>query len=341
MGKPSSSLSIFLLFLLQLSSKLLSQSSNSSLPASEVKALGDIASKLKMKPMRYYSSQSCSDYFNSRLSCDCSYQNYTVCHVTSMVLYNNQLTASIPDELRSLTFLTYLCVYRPPPLFPSNIHLLRLLMEFCPITRDLSDNFLNGPIPESLGTLHSLVSIYLYDNFLNGSIPAALGELSSLQYLGLRENRLSGDLPSGLGNLNNLESLLLLSNNFTGKLPPSFAKLTSLQVFSILGNNMSGQIPSFIQNWTNLTYLSLIGNNFEGPLPLENFKLKKLKRLILRNCNIGGEIPADIGDLKSLRYLDLSFNHLVGGIPNSVSKLSLETVDEKLPGSWPYVAASS
>ncbi|KAF8410820.1 hypothetical protein HHK36_003357 [Tetracentron sinense] len=232
-----------------------------------------------MKPMRYYSSQSCSDYFNSRISCDCSYQNYTVCHVTFMVLYNNQLTGSIPDELRSLTFLTYLCVYRPPPLFPSNIHLLRFLMEFCPITRDLSDNYLNGPIPESLGTLHSLVLLDLHDNFLNGSIPAALGELSSLQYLymgqnqlsgeipdelgkistlkflGLSVNRLSGDLPSGLGNLNNLERLRLSSNNFTGKLPPSFAKLTSLKVFTIRGNNMSGQIPSFIQNWTYLTNL--------------------------------------------------------------------------------------
>ncbi|KAF8410823.1 hypothetical protein HHK36_003360 [Tetracentron sinense] len=326
----------------------------------QVSALDTIASKLNMKSPRYYFYRSCADFYDG-IDCNCSYESYTVCHVTSLSLQNHHLSGQVPRELADLPYLEVieLSGNQLYGLIPESLGNLSKL-----VTLDLSSNLLFGSIPERLGNMQSLKTLSLGPNRLSGPIPNELGNITTLQYLGLRDNNLSGDLPQGLGSLRNLESFLILSNNVTGELPRTFADLTSLRVFSVIGNSLSGRIPDFIQNWTQLNSLTIMGNNFEGPLnistlarlkelwvsdlrssqilfpPLSN--LKKLKSLILRNCSITGQIPAYIGNFQSLRYLDLSFNNLTGEIPNSISTLSLTNayftrnmLNGSIPGSFP------
>ncbi|KAJ6864003.1 hypothetical protein NC651_034736 [Populus alba x Populus x berolinensis] len=189
----------------------------------------------------------------------------------------------------------------------------------------------------------------LSDNFLNGSIPLSLGSLSSLEYMYLDFNELTGQLPPELGRLGSLYALGLSSNNLSGPLPGNYSSLTELQRFSVAGNRLTGQVPSFIADWTELSYLFLSGNDFEGQLPLELlFNMSKLQYLVvsdvrssagflfpkyvnmtaitflmIRNCSISGEIPPYIGNWSSLTYLDLSFNNLTGGLPDSMKNLTL------------------
>ena len=69
------------------------------------------------------------------------------------------------------------------------------------------DNQLTGTIPEELGNLTNLKSLYLSDNKLAGTIPEELGNLTNLEFLSLFDNQLTGMIPEELGSLINLKSL--------------------------------------------------------------------------------------------------------------------------------------
>lgn len=97
----------------------------------------------------------------------------------------------------------------------------------------LPGNHLAGPIPASLGDLHSLIALGLNGNQLTGSIPDSLTGLTALQTLSLRENALSGGVPSNIGSMAALVALNLADNQLIGDVPlgiTGLAHLTSLDV---------------------------------------------------------------------------------------------------------------
>ncbi|KAH1222936.1 putative LRR receptor-like serine/threonine-protein kinase [Glycine max] len=252
------------------------------------------------------------------VTCDCSFNNNTTCHVTSIALKGLNISGPIPDEFGNLTRLEIL---------------------------DLTWNNFNGSIPKSLGRLSSVVNLSLLGNRLTGSIPSEIGDMASLQELNLEDNQLEGPLPQSLGKMSNLLRLLLSANNFTGIIPDTYGNLKNLTQFRIDGSSLSGKIPSFIGNWTKLDRLDLQGTSLDGPIPsvisyltnltelrisdlkgptmtFPNLKnLKLLLRLELRNCLITGPIPNYIGEIKSLKTIDLSSNMLTGSIPDSFQDL--------------------
>ena len=63
------------------------------------------------------------------------------------------------------------------------------------VTLVLGNNQLIGTLPNSLGNLSSLQSLYLPLNQLTGSVPSTLGSLSQLQTLDLDHNQLTGNIP--------------------------------------------------------------------------------------------------------------------------------------------------
>jgi Leucine-rich repeat (LRR) protein len=92
-------------------------------------------------------------------------------HVSSLSLYNNQLSGDIPPELGDLSGLVF------------------LYLEY---------NQLTGEIPPALGDLSSLLGLRLEHNQLTGEIPPELGDLSSLTVLMLSHNQLISNIPSAL-----------------------------------------------------------------------------------------------------------------------------------------------
>ncbi|PPD67828.1 hypothetical protein GOBAR_DD35293 [Gossypium barbadense] len=266
-------------------------------------------------------------YYANNVTCDCSFNNNTTCHVTHILLKAQNLSGTLPLNLTSLPYLQEI---------------------------DLTRNYLNGTIPSEWGSATRLVSISLLGNRLTGSIPRGLANLRNLTSLVLENNRLSGTLPAALGNLPKIERLHLSSNNFTGEIPEMFANLTSLKEFRISDNNFTGQIPDFIfRNWTNLEQIYIEASGLSGPIPsinatLENLEyiiisdlnganttfsqlvidatLPKLDRFMLRSCNLIGEIPASFGTFTSIKILDLSFNRLSGKIPDELSNLDFDNI---------------
>ncbi len=87
-------------------------------------------------------------------------------NLTTLRLYDNGLTANIPDEVNNLTTLT---------------------------TLDLANNQLNGPVPD-LSALVDLTGLFLNDNLLDGLVPD-LSALTNLDRVYLYNNELSGEVP--------------------------------------------------------------------------------------------------------------------------------------------------
>ncbi|KAK4285844.1 hypothetical protein QN277_002484 [Acacia crassicarpa] len=327
----SISFSVFLFGFLLLSFFTAFPSKAQLIPREEVEALQAISDKItnvnwKVTPTSCIKGDGFNNIFTSppgvtrNVTCNCTFQNGTVCHVTNILLKSQNVAGEIPSEFGNLTHLTEL---------------------------DLYLNYLNGTIPTSFRHI-PLVTVSLVGNRISGSIPTELGEIATLRDLVFEDNQFGGPLPHSLGNLSNLRRIRLSANNFTGTIPETYGNLKNMIDFSIDGSTLSGKIPSFIGNWTTILYMDMEGTGMEGPIPstislLTNLKelrisdlkgtttmvfpnlknLKSLERLILRNCLITGPIPMYIGEMTNLRTLDLSFNMLSGSIPDSFQNLNL------------------
>ncbi|KAL9403761.1 hypothetical protein Peur_000733 [Populus x canadensis] len=292
------------------------------LPLDEVQILQNISNKLNISNWAIINRTSCgSAQWNqtidsktqSIVTCNCTFENGSVCHVTNISVKGFNLNGVLPEELGDLP------------------HLLEI---------DLTRNYINGTIPPRLAQLPDLKILSLIVNRLTGPIPPEIGNITTLEELVLDDNLLGGPLPPELGNLTSLRRLVLSSNNFTGSIPETLGNLKNLNEFMIDGSELSGKIPEFIGNWTNIVELDLQGTSMEGPIPsnislltsLESLRIsdlngssstfpnlqamKNLENLILRNCLITDSIPDYIATMSSLKILDLSFNELTGRISN-------------------------
>ncbi|CAD6262298.1 unnamed protein product [Miscanthus lutarioriparius] len=249
------------------------------------------------------------------IRCDCTDQNNTVCHVTSLKMYALDVVGHIPEELRNLTHLTYL---------------------------NLQQNYLTGPIPSFLGELTSLRYMSLCGNALSGPVPKELGNLVNLTSLCLATNSLNGSLPSELGNLVKLEELYIDSAGLSGPIPSSYSKLTRMRKMQI-GEIVNGSSSlAFINDMTSLSTLILRNCKISDSLTSVNFsQLTKLNILDLSFNNITGEVPQALLNLNSLNSLFLGNNSLSGSLPSSIGS-SVTNIDfsyNQLSGSFPSWAS--
>ncbi|CAK7351863.1 unnamed protein product [Dovyalis caffra] len=323
------------------------------LPQDEVQILETISNKLNIKNWSI-DRTSCggaqwnqtidSDKIQSNVTCDCRFDNGTVCHVTNFGISKSYSTAR--NALAEFCCSTNVVVEDYQSFYSKNLNFRMTEMKHLSLYSDLTRNYINGSIPASLAQLPNLQSLSLLANRLTGSIPREIGSIATLESLVLEDNLLGGSLHPDLGNLRSLKRLLLSANNFTGRIPDTFGNLKNLTDFRIDGSELSGKIPDFIGNWTNIERLDLQGTSMEGPIPptisllknLTNLRISDLKgssptfpnlqamtnmkTLILRNCSMTASIPEYIGNMAELDTLDLSFNKLTGQIPDPLESLT-------------------
>jgi Leucine-rich repeat (LRR) protein len=157
--------------------------------------------------------------------------------ITGIVLKENNLTGTLPQELFELTSLTGL---------------------------SLDHNGISGTIPDAIGSLTGLQQLELDDNELVGKIPSSIYQISGLKALDLNSNSLIGEISDAIGNFADLMVLQVENNKLTGAIPwyglASLDKLRKLQCVMVFDDNT--WYPNISFSFTVVLYLH--GNNF-GP----------------------------------------------------------------------------
>ncbi|KAL3675667.1 hypothetical protein R1sor_025615 [Riccia sorocarpa] len=240
------------------------------------------------------------------------------------VVCNNGLVISISISGQNISR-TY---SKPYPILAMDSLLLLLSLK----SLTISDFWLPGMLPSSLGNMTTLETLTLSNSSLNGSIPSSLGQLSSLRTLTLSGNYISGNIPSELSNLGSLEELDLSSNMLSGTIPASLFSLPKLEVLDLSHNYLSGPIPDKMAGLIALRRLILAHNYFSGSIPrLESLQL--LTDIDLSRNNLSGGVPAELGNLSRLITLGLNDNHLNGTVPPELT-LCLQLQELNLGGNF-------
>ncbi|KAG7400963.1 hypothetical protein PHYBOEH_003553 [Phytophthora boehmeriae] len=209
---------------------------------------------------------------------------------------------TIPDQIESLKYLLkFKMRHNRLQKLPNCFWNLETLTSL-----DLSNNQLEGRLPQQLGTLNKLRELGLEGNKLT-ELPESIGDLRHLEILKVDSNQLR-TLPSTIGNLGELKTLSAHSNQIA-ELPVSFGSLTSLLTVDFKKNWLRSTENAFVA-LASVTYIDLRENRLEvfPVLPENNTCLDQL----FLGFNAIQQIPEDVvlSVKESLTVLDVRDNKL-------------------------------
>jgi internalin A len=170
-------------------------------------------------------------------------------------------------------------------------------------------------IPENIGQLSALQTLYLSHNQLTG-LPECIGNLTALRTLWLHNNQLTS-VPESLSQLTALRTLWIHNNHLT-KLPERLGQLTSLRWFSLEHNQLT-ELPESLGRLTALERFDLHFNQLKN-LPESFDRLTALQSLYLYNNQLTS-LPENFGQLTALKTIWLHNNQLKS-LPESFSRLT-------------------
>ncbi|KAK2659252.1 hypothetical protein Ddye_005785 [Dipteronia dyeriana] len=136
----------------------------------------------------------------------------------------NSLTGPIPSSIANLAKLTNLNLQgnNLNGSIPNSIRNMDSLIEL-----QLGENRLNGTIP--MMPIKLQIALNLSSNFFEGFIPNSLSYLTGLEVLDLSNNKLSGEIPNFLTEMRSLTQLILSNNQLSGDVP-EFGAYVSVNV---------------------------------------------------------------------------------------------------------------
>ncbi|CAJ1952950.1 unnamed protein product [Sphenostylis stenocarpa] len=190
---------------------------------------------------------------------------------------------------------------------------------------DLSNNQLNGKIPEVITLPSTLEALSISSNSLEGGVPKSFGNACALGSLDLSYNNLNIDLQVIIHHLsgcarNSLQKLSLGENNINGTFL-DFSIFSTLEVLDLSNNQLNGNIPEVVWLPANLEVLSISSNSLEGGVPKSFGNACALRSLEMSNNRFSGEFRTIIHHLSgcarySLEVLNLGMNQIKGTLPN-------------------------
>ncbi|GAB4841226.1 hypothetical protein Ancab_039685 [Ancistrocladus abbreviatus] len=137
----------------------------------------------------------------------------------------------------------------------------------------LEQNTFTGKIPQCLWNLsNSLAMLILSQNILQGTVPNTFSSACTLKMINLADNQLQGQVPRSLANCSSLEVLDLGNNFITDIFPNWLGALPELQALALGSNKLYGALPDrFGLGFPNLRIIDLSNNKLTGNLSDEIF----------------------------------------------------------------------
>ncbi|XP_058111257.1 receptor-like protein 33 [Magnolia sinica] len=212
-------------------------------------------------------------------------------------LHSNRLQGSIPLPAPSIIVQDY-SHNSFTSVILSNFNSLKYTVFF-----SIAGNKIVGEIPPSICNATYLQVLDLSNNNLNGSIPECLIEISNvLSILNLRNNRFTGMIPEISSVSCSLRTLDIHGNRLEGQLPRSLAKCRDLEVLDVGNNKINGPFPYHLDTPSKLRVLVLRSNRFNGSISWpHNRSFPMLQIVDLSSNHFSGNLPQDF--FKSLNAM--------------------------------------
>jgi len=155
-----------------------------------------------------------------------------------------------------------------------------LLQASCLLLNENKFSYLPSLCDQRTATI--LMILDLSNNAIEGQLPDCWNSVHNLRILDLSHNKLSGKIPESMGSLVQLNALVLRNNHLMGEFPSTLKNCSYLVVLDVSGNILSGSIPSWIgESMNQLVILNMQQNNFSGSIPNDLCNLKHLQLLDL------------------------------------------------------------
>jgi len=186
---------------------------------------------------------------------------------------------------------------------------------------DYSRNKFSSTIPQDIGNyLSSTYFLSLSQNNLQGSIPDSLCDALQLLVLDISYNNISGTIsPCLMTMTSTLEALNLRKNNLTGPIPDMFPTSCGISTLNFHGNLLHGPIPKSLFHCSSLKVLDIGSNQIFGGFPCFLKNIPSLSVLVLRNNILHGSIECSHSlenkPWKMIQIVDIAFNNFNGKLP--------------------------
>ncbi|PIN01968.1 Serine/threonine protein kinase [Handroanthus impetiginosus] len=258
--------------------------------------------------------------FHSFVSCDCSFDQNSTCHVVSIGLDAQNLTGVVPPELASLRHLKYLGLSRnclsgsiPLQTFMGN----RLSGPFPVVITGITTLVnLYRELPTALAKLTNLTDLRISDNYFTGKIPDFISSWTGIKKMQIEGCSLEGPIPSSITVLTNLTDLRISDLRGERSPFPPLSNMKSIKVLILRSCLIQDEIPEYIGNMEKLKTLDLSFNNLTGEIPASLFNLGKVDFIYLTGNRLTGRIPQWI--LSRIKNVDISYNNFTSDMSSPI-----------------------
>ncbi|GKV47863.1 hypothetical protein SLEP1_g54719 [Rubroshorea leprosula] len=259
--------------------------------------------------------------------------------LSSLYLSNNQFSSMLPPWIFTLPLLESL--YLNHNQFQGQINQFQ---QNSLIGLDLSNNKLQGSIPNSIAILVNLSYLDLSSNHFSDLVEADIfSALQNLETIFLSDNNLSlrmnvnanftlpklthvsfsscnlSEFPNFIRHSNGLQSLVLSKNSIHGNIPQWLCEKDDLQILDLSHNNLIGKIPNCLPKF--LSVLNLQVNYFDGNIPFGFPEGCGLQNLNLHGNQMDGPLPRSLVNCSTLEVLDVGNNNIEDTFPHWLESL--------------------
>ncbi|PKU67646.1 LRR receptor-like serine/threonine-protein kinase FLS2 [Dendrobium catenatum] len=182
----------------------------------------------------------------------------------------------------------------------------------------LSNNHINGSIPQWIGNMSNLNSLDLYDNQLSGPIPQSIGQLIQLRHLFLGANQLQGSLSEV--NFVNLSQLVVLDLSYN-QLDFNMINFNSIPPFQLLIISLRScmigpHFPQWLKTQISIMVLDLSNCGISDIIPSWFWKQPSFYQYLNISHNaIRGELDKPMNISQCVEVFDLRSNQFEGHLP--------------------------